>query len=462
MNVTKRLQGWMRRRRRIKAAKKYEGAPLREFVYLDDVSVYSLISSRLGPIATEFTDTETLSLQSEQYAAGVATVGALKGELRNKQQDTHTTSSQILRKAFVQSTFKELYAYEHEALVIRPDERQSSLPQVSSLRQVAELAKSAAGDEWIVGPERLKRGELIEVEAELEADPVFQVSAIISAFLEIFEDNPEIFPPGSVDGVAEAASLAKIIERLLVGLVPVRGKVVDFVVIEIANKEHLVHREIAKQLPPETETWPVFVVGVAAHNLFWKDVRRVLFSHSTYRVLARISKSSIQKDWTPVKVVDVVKDVAPDFAAQIDFAGSGTLRAMLARTSGAERSELGKQRRMRSALITYATLLAHHHGRSLDDEFFASSGLPSEEQINAHATVESRRGAFRAIEDHLAAQLDIEIDPAYAVQLRSGVSQDEGLHVQGKFEKSTETETPIVKNLQSERFIDTELIAIYW
>jgi hypothetical protein len=205
----------------------------------------------------------------------------------------------------------------------------------------------------------------------------------------------------------------------------------------------------------------VFVVGVAAHNLFWKDVRRVLFSHSTYRVLARISKSEIQNDWTPVKVVDVVKDVAPDFAAQIEFAGSGTLRAMLARTS-AGRTELAGSRRMRSALVSYAALLAQHHGHSLDDEFFERSGLPSEEQINAHATVESRRGAFRAIEEHLAEELGIEIDPAYAVQLRSSVAQDEGLHVRGKFEKSDETEIPTLLNPRSERFIDTELIAIYW
>jgi hypothetical protein len=39
-------------------AAKNEKGMLREFVYLDEVSVYSLIASRLGPIAAEFTDTQ--------------------------------------------------------------------------------------------------------------------------------------------------------------------------------------------------------------------------------------------------------------------------------------------------------------------------------------------------------------------------------------------------------------------
>src|SRR3712207_8144694 len=58
VNLITRLRIWFRRRRLKRAAKKQQVAPLREFVYLDEVSVYSLNASRLGSIAAEFRSEE--------------------------------------------------------------------------------------------------------------------------------------------------------------------------------------------------------------------------------------------------------------------------------------------------------------------------------------------------------------------------------------------------------------------
>ena len=49
MNVRERFRRWRHRAQRRRALRKEETSPLREFVYLDEVSVFSLISSRLGP-----------------------------------------------------------------------------------------------------------------------------------------------------------------------------------------------------------------------------------------------------------------------------------------------------------------------------------------------------------------------------------------------------------------------------
>ena len=56
--------------RRWRAAGQNRHTPLREFVYLDEVSVYSLIASRLGPIAAEFSETQTESLQDQSGVSG--------------------------------------------------------------------------------------------------------------------------------------------------------------------------------------------------------------------------------------------------------------------------------------------------------------------------------------------------------------------------------------------------------
>ncbi len=84
---------------RDKAAAESADAPLRESVYLDDVSVYSLTASRLGSIATEFTDTETSTLGGEVESWLEGFGGFAKGSVRAKSSSSRVQSSQVLRKS---------------------------------------------------------------------------------------------------------------------------------------------------------------------------------------------------------------------------------------------------------------------------------------------------------------------------------------------------------------------------
>ncbi|KAA0234619.1 MAG: ATP-dependent zinc metalloprotease FtsH [Acidimicrobiales bacterium] len=112
VSLRSRWQGWRRRRRREKAAKDTTDAPLRECVYLDEVSVYSLLSSRIGALVTELTETETKSLTGEAEGIASSNVGIAKGEARARTEATSTRGTQVLRKSIVQTTFKELVEYE--------------------------------------------------------------------------------------------------------------------------------------------------------------------------------------------------------------------------------------------------------------------------------------------------------------------------------------------------------------
>lgn len=68
MRLRGRVGAWVARRRRRRAARQLEGAPLREFVYLDEVSVYSLVASRMGSVATEHTATESRQTRRRRRA----------------------------------------------------------------------------------------------------------------------------------------------------------------------------------------------------------------------------------------------------------------------------------------------------------------------------------------------------------------------------------------------------------
>ena len=119
MSIASRFRGWLHRITRQHTSVNSHG-PLREFVYLDEVSVYSILASRKDGIATEFTESQTASLNSEVGSSIGVGFGASKANLNAKMHAGHTQGSQVLRKAIIQTSFKELYDIERDALGLSP------------------------------------------------------------------------------------------------------------------------------------------------------------------------------------------------------------------------------------------------------------------------------------------------------------------------------------------------------
>lgn len=158
------VRGWLRRRRRERRwrkAERKERGPLREFVYLDEVAVYSLIASQVGLVVTEITDTQATSLQTE-LSSGIGVSTPLKAEVGSKLQAGESQSSQVLRKAIIQTTFEQLRdaAERSKALKLRAE---PDLAPVQSLDDIKRLA-TGDGSSLVVPPGRLVRGDLVELE----------------------------------------------------------------------------------------------------------------------------------------------------------------------------------------------------------------------------------------------------------------------------------------------------------
>ncbi len=130
----KKLKDWFARRRRdrrIKTAKQ-NAAPLREFIYLDEVSVYSLLTSRQGALATEYTDTLQNTTRSE-ISNRIATDAVIaKAELAGKMESSQAQTSQVVRKSTVQAAFKELIEGEEDRLASRPIEAGMAVPEIDT------------------------------------------------------------------------------------------------------------------------------------------------------------------------------------------------------------------------------------------------------------------------------------------------------------------------------------------
>lgn len=458
-----RVRWWIRQWRRRRASRERK-AVLREFVYLDEVSVYSLIASRLGPIATEFTETEAASLQRESAGSLGSYLGIAKGEVSSRDLSAHTQGSQVLRKSIVQTTFKELYELERDSLALRPLPGDARTPALQSVQDLVDRTKDLADDGWVVRPDDLERGRLLEVEVRLEAEAIFRVSAVFSAFLEIVEETPEMFALEMYGiNLHQAKSINRILSKLLVGLVPVRGYAADYGVVQVGETSLIVHRRLLEQLQmtDSVRIHPLYLVGVAEQSLFWKDTRRILFSKAQFRVMCRIAEGGVQSFWTPVKLAHVLETVAPGLSQQMDALGENAFAAMTsaARTNrGADQN----QRLMRSALCAYSTLLADHYGKQLEEDHLKAVEVLADEHCTSFGSQKARRQAFEAIAKFLMNHLGIEREPEVFACYRAAALGDAGLDV---FGRPIPVATPdgIPETGASEgRFLDCEFIAIYW
>ncbi len=463
MSIASRLRDWLRRLKRQQVPGNSTGL-LREFVYLDEVSVYSVLASRKGGIVTEFTESQTASLNSDVGGSLSVGFGGTKAKLDSEMRAGHVQSSQVLRKAIIQTSFKELYDIERASLALSPPDA-DCMPTVDAVADLEERLDPPAKDGWLVDPSTIRRGELLEVEVELEADPIFRMASVITTLQELMEDNENLLGNAITAQLPQIRSMAQVLEVLLVGLVPIRGRLVDYKWTTIGGRDVLIHRLLLEQISPGTrpKANPAFVVGVAQRDLFWKDIRRVLFSQAQYTVFCRLAIGGMSERWHPVKVADVLRGIVPQFDELIREFSKTTRRAMTAAV-GAPPTSVGQGAHSGAGLISaYVELLVKHHDGTLEpdviDDVIQSISL-------AHdwlSSVDGRRPVFAEATQRVDKALGLETSSEDAYHLRDAAMRNAGLPgtlASQASNGSVHDAAPVPSS--HERFLDAKIIAIYW
>ena len=462
MSPSKRFRAWRHRRISAREARKQPGTP-REFVYLDEVSVYSLLASRKGAIATEFTESQTASLNSEVGGSMGGGFGVTKAEARSRIEAAQSRTSQVLRKAIVQTSFKELHDLERPGLGLAGARDHSGTPNVRSRSDLERDLERHLYAGHVIAPQTLGRGNLIEVEVVLEADPIFRVSAIITTIREILEENMQLFSVENAGQLAEIRPIGRLLESLLADLVPIRGTLVDFKVAEIGGQEYLVHRDLFDQFdePGDPSLCDVVVVGVAERDLFWKDIRRVLFSGSRFNVFCRLGGEGLQDRWRPIKLMEVLHDIHPVFGEQIGDLGETALHAMEMAVDTSQQPHSLSREGEDALLQRYVTMLAESHGRAPDPAAVADLVAAVEQPTGWTETVDSRRSVLKEVTRRVDSALGVETTPASACHLRVAAVLDAGVGDPGSG-GSQAPAPPSTRVGAAVRFLDAEIIAIYW
>lgn len=414
---------------------------LREFVYLDEVSVISLLSSQLGEITAEISDAVSSSEDVQLAGSTTADIKVLKAQLDSKFQTTSSQSTQTLRKSTIQSLFRQLHleTQDHHHLQLR------EFSSKDAKREHSEILKDKT---LCVRGNELVRGQLAEVTVQLEAAPVFKVNAMLSEMYDLSQQHPELFGDATVN--PEIGAMVRVFDRLLTDLVPVIGRSEDLFAFETSGTSYIGRKSTVDAL--KMNATPITVVGVTDKHFYWKDLRRILFSNSNFKMLVRIDRTGIHRDWTPVKLSDIFAGVLPqmgNLSRLMDTISESLLESTPASDSAYDTT-------LANALWHFAAQLRGELG--MTETQTQSLGHLIDDLVQRGQTdIAYQRAAFNAIASHLG----VTLSPQEGVARRREARLASGLGMFGD-QKAQVPSTEEERSQDNKFLLDTEIVAIYW
>lgn len=425
---------------------------LREFIYLDEVSLRSLLSSLKGEVTDTKTNNKTISSEGKVGGTlGVETPLLAKADLTSHFQTSNSSTIQTSRKATVQSWFAELHKIQDTKLI----EIQKHCETAKDLEQLEKEENSSL----LMSGIELKRGELIEMRIKLNADQIFKFGTMISEFAGFAEEWPAIAQASMRENsLEEVRGMSKILNRLLTGLIPIRCEAIDYSVIELNGKEYIAHNNYLVDL--DIKKRPLIIVAVTEHLAYWKDIRRVLFSDAEFTMLFRIGKQGLQKNWNPIKLGDLFREIAPGMLDQIN---SATLFPF--QSDKHSTLEDTKELLLKNALTIYSkSIFSILSGNIAEEKNSEIENLIDSLKDRATSS-EGQRSAFKCLQNHIEKITGIQIKPEQEIKFREAARLTSGLPQFPSLLKNNE-QTPnkdSVQNPDNEyRLLDVEVVAIYW
>lgn len=420
--------------------------PLREFVYLDEVSMKSLLVSQQGELATEFTEQNVLVEQAETSSKLSAAPKGVGAEIGSRFASTSTLGRQTLRKSVAQSQFKTLLELDSINIRFRSDAQGDAPLSPGDIAQ-PETPHS-------VRVSRLKRGDLLELEVELSADPIYRFNLTMAELSDLATKYPEMMnAPGARDVMEQVGPISKMLEQLLVGLVPIRARCLSLGLVEYGGNSLIIRKTDAESLGLETQ--PIDIVGVTDLDQYWKDVRRVLFAHGSFKMLCRVARGGLHDDWSPVKGAEVLSELAPQFPGLLESVGRTEYG--IPQDARAE-----KQRQaLKIALTLFAKMLINNSSppRSWDDcagidDLIAAQG-------DRASSASGQREAFDAVAELVTRDVPVPPGPAQLQDFRMRAREKANLRF-SLTQMPLEPVESIQKPRGPEKLLDVEIVAIYW
>ena len=428
---------------------------LREFVYLDEDSLVSLIASRNGPIAAEIRESSKSMLAAG--ASGGLAVGSSVVSKANMGFDVSTSSTTGVETTFklvAQARFKDFYDNEEGILDL-------SLPEAVVVTEECVPSLERANSLPIA---RLERGRLVEFELIPRAERMFSVATVFGEIASAIDDAAlTSSQKGQFGGGFDYDALfgMQLLKKLQLGLVPIEGHIPGVAVITVDGVDHVI------QTPARDSNLhgldfnirPLRIVTMAQSSNFWKDFRRVLYSGQPYRVLARVSGPELIEDWNTMPLVDVMKTLEGN-AFEPLYRALDELRVSDINTATALTQ--GGVDRLRGMYGQYALSLVGDSEEN-SDEFADLREFVRGLEI-AGATVSEQQAAFEKVTRFVRDKYPlVEVrDGKGLLALRSAARENFRVGIDGEGVLASSQPVSIRQGEPEVATIEVDMVAMYW
>lgn len=297
---------------------------VREFVYLDETSVESLLASVDGEILVQRTNTASKSTE-----AGIA------GKFRAKSPFGHASFAptlkqsrgsevQELHKSVAQSAFARFRSKNLTKFAIRPLPAKGLGRRVR--RRLKDLDPKAIRNCGQGIPlSDLERGDLLEFETDLVAADIFKARTAISAVTDVVDAYPSFLEVDLRESLKLARPLTALIDSLTGASIPVVGESPSIQLAEIGGVRWLVNSSLHAATGAKPQ---VALEGVALQQWFWGDVGRILFRPARYRMLCRVVNPVLTDTASGSYAGSILRTVSDDLADTVDGLGTMFLGAL--------------------------------------------------------------------------------------------------------------------------------------
>lgn len=418
----------------------------REFIYLDEVSVISLLAGLQGEIKESVTNTLARADESS-VSASIATPGNA-ASLGSKFGSTRTTTNEVVRRAVIQSTFRDLWQRDigvllHDTTGMKEKVRKPIADLADFERSMPRLKKS----KLVVAVNDIRRGDLVEMDLAIEADQFFKMVTIGSTFLDLMEGRETLFGV-SANELRQVAPMIEVLKELSVGLVPVRGLSTSHRVIDLKGESFVIAKEL---LTPGllSESRSLELVGFAEAESFWRDLRRTLFSGATYTAYARVERSVLETPWTPIKIADLLESISPGLRDEVAAPFERLSAGLRSDDEDYEVDELARFQLEGFANELRAALDTQVNGADVESAIVASG-----RDVIEAATLEDRRRAFEGVAIAIGGN-DIDRDTLLTVRSNWMTRTPDGVDSMTDESPGTVLSSPPVQ-------VEVGFVALYW
>lgn len=291
---------------------------IREFVYLDETAVESMLAAVDGEILVQTTRSSsrtrevsigsTAKSDSEFGSAGISS-GLKLGRTRGSEET---------RKSVAQSAFARFRSKNAHSFVLR---RGVSMGWLARRRVQARapkhLRKYGAGVEVV----DLKRGHLLEIEVTLSAAEIFQVRTAINAVGDVVNSFPDFLPLEQREIFRTVRPLTALIDTLNADAIPVVAMLPNVELVTVEGNRWLV------STPGRTDA-SLELHAVTTPDWYWGDIGRTLFQNRRFTVLCRVVDPAIRVGPGASYVGAILNTVHPPLAAMVDDIGPMMMGAL--------------------------------------------------------------------------------------------------------------------------------------